>query len=139
MRSMHHCRASRSSFVLPAPSSGGGEVMLEGGFNVLVTVDLEEALHELGRPDDPEKQRQEAHATGRATSVLSIKELQTGSLPCKGCDSRLQSEFDSVGVECLTNEFECGREIFFESGLDLTRRKDEPTFGLAAGTQFDGQ
>ena len=54
-------------------------------------------------------------------------------------DSGLQSDFDSVGVECLTNEFECSREIFFESGPDLARRKDEPTFGLAAGTQFDGQ
>ena len=47
--------------------------------------------------------------------------------------------FDSVGVEALTDEFECGREIFFESGPDLARRKDEPTFGLTAGTQFDGQ
>jgi hypothetical protein len=54
-------------------------------------------------------------------------------------DSGLQPDFDSVGVERLTNEFECSREIFFESGPDLIRRKDEPTFGLAAGTQFDGQ
>jgi hypothetical protein len=55
-------------------------------------------------------------------------------------DLGLQSVgFDSVGVECLTDEFECGREIFFEGGPDLARRKDEPTFGLAAGTQFDGQ
>jgi hypothetical protein len=54
-------------------------------------------------------------------------------------DSGLQSAFDSVEAECLTNEFECGREIFFESRPDLARRKDEPTFGLAAGTQFDGE
>jgi hypothetical protein len=54
-------------------------------------------------------------------------------------DSGLQSGFDRVGVECLTDEFECGREIFFESEPDLGRRKDEPTFGLTAGTQFDSQ
>jgi hypothetical protein len=113
--------------------------MLDGGFNVLVAVDLEEALHELGPPDDAEKQRQEAHAAGKTNLSGIDKELQSGSLPCGGCDSRLHSDFDSVGVECLTNEFECGREIFFESGPDLAGRKDEPTFGLAAGTQFDGQ
>jgi hypothetical protein len=67
------------------------------------------------------------------------KELQKESFPCGGRDSGLHSGFDSVGVEGLPNEFECGREIFFESGPDLARRKDEPTFSLTAGTQFDGQ
>src|SRR4029453_10589000 len=68
----------------------------------------------------------------RCLSALD-KRLQKGSLPCGGRDSGLQSVFDSVGVECLRNELECGREIFFESGPDLARRKDESTFGLTAG------
>jgi hypothetical protein len=67
------------------------------------------------------------------------EELQRVIASLRRRDSGLQSGFDSVWVEGLPNEFECGREIFFESGPDLARRKDEPTFGLAAGTQFDGQ
>ena len=53
-------------------------MMLEGGFTVVVAVDLEEELHELGQPDHAEKQRQEAHADGKtkAVSVLLDKELQ---------------------------------------------------------------
>lgn len=115
--------------------------MLEGGFTVVVAVDLEEELHELGQPDHAEKQRQEAHADGKtkAVPVLLIRNCRRDPSLCEGCDSGLQSGFDSVWVECLTNEFECGREILFESRPNLARRKDEPTFGLAAGTQFDGQ
>jgi hypothetical protein len=48
-----------------------------------------------------------------------------------GCDSGLQ--FGFVRVECLTDEFKCSRQIFFEGGPDLARRKDESTFALAAG------
>ena len=44
--------------------------------------------------------------------------------------------FDSVGVECSTDEFECSRQVFFESGPDFARRKDEPTFGLATGMRI---
>jgi hypothetical protein len=133
---IHDCRARRPVLCCQ-PQQRRWSLMLEGGFTVLVAVDLEEALHELGRPDDAEKRRQEAHTAGKPNLSAIDQELQTGSLPCEGCESGLQSDFDSVGVECLTNEFECGREIFFESGPDLARRKDEPTFGLAAGTQFD--
>jgi hypothetical protein len=46
-------------------------VMTEGRFNVLVAVDLEEALHELGRANDTEKRRQEAHAAGK-TNLSAI-------------------------------------------------------------------
>jgi hypothetical protein len=53
------------------------------------------------------------------------------------CDLGLQS-VGFIGVEYLTDEFECSRQIFFKGGPDLARRKYEPTFGLAAGTQFDG-
>lgn len=56
------------------------------------------------------------------------------------CDSGLQFiAFDNVRVESLTDEFEGSWEIFFEGGPDMARRKDEPTFGLAGGTQFDGE
>jgi hypothetical protein len=46
------------------------------------------------------------HAAGKTNLSAIDKELQKGSLPAKGCDSRLQSDFDSVGVECLTNELD---------------------------------
>jgi hypothetical protein len=41
--------------------------MLEGGFNVLVAVDLEEALQELGRPDDAKSSGKKRTPLGRRT------------------------------------------------------------------------
>jgi hypothetical protein len=60
--------------------------MLEGGFNVLVAVDLEDALQELGRPDYAEKQWQEAHAAGEtnAVSVLLIRNCRRDRSLAKG-------------------------------------------------------
>jgi hypothetical protein len=78
------------------------------------------------------------HVIALATGAERTRFQSRDSLRA-GRDSGLQSDFGIVGVECLTNEFERSREIFFEGGLDLAGRKDEPTFGLAAGTQFDGQ
>ena len=57
-----------------------------GGFNVLVAVDLEVALQELGGPDDAEKQWQEAHAAGEtnAVSMLLIRNCRRDRSLAKG-------------------------------------------------------
>jgi hypothetical protein len=92
-------------------------VMLDGGFNVLVAVDLEEALHELGPPDDAEKRRQEAHAAGKTNLSGIDKELQPGSLPCGGCDSRLSGRSGSGGLGASAQLSDSSRiDEFGESG-----------------------